>query len=228
MIWYKFKKWVSYFIDIPIETVSSEYTHFLDISLVKGRYQLSTEKAIYSFEDLYENFYSAFRQIKFEEHYKKILLLGLGLGSIIHILEKKFQKSFEYDAVEMDEGVIYLANKYTLHKFSSPISIFNTDAELYIRQSSSTYDLVAVDLFIDDIIPAKVQTKDFLEQIEKLINPGGILLYNILRKEKNEELIEVDKFESYFREVFPESASIYTASNIILINDKKRLTIHKL
>ena len=50
------KRLLSHLFEIHIESTSSEYNPHLYVSLRKGRYQLSTANAIYSFEDLYYNF----------------------------------------------------------------------------------------------------------------------------------------------------------------------------
>ncbi len=54
------KKWLSYFVDVPVEQAASEWNPNLQVLLSKGRYQLCTAGAIYSHEDLYTNFFLAF------------------------------------------------------------------------------------------------------------------------------------------------------------------------
>ena len=111
--WYKVA--ISHFWDVPVETTSSQFNPLLRVLLSRGRYQLTTRNAVYSFADLYDNFRVALAQVKWETwHGRKVLVLGLGLGSIPYMLEKHFWHSMEYTAVEIDEEVVYLANKYVL------------------------------------------------------------------------------------------------------------------
>ena len=44
------KRLVSYLFEIHVESTSSEFNPHLYVSLYKGRYQLSTANAIYSFD----------------------------------------------------------------------------------------------------------------------------------------------------------------------------------
>ena len=109
----KWKRLLSYLFEIHIESTSSDYNPHLYVSLQKGRYQLSTANAIYSFEDLYDNFSDAFKEIDLDQlNVQNVLILGFGLGSIPIILEQKFNKKYFYTGVEIDEEVLYLANKY--------------------------------------------------------------------------------------------------------------------
>jgi hypothetical protein len=74
------KNLLSYFFEFHIESAPSEVNPHLYVSLSRGRYQLATASAIYSFEDLYDNFFNAFKQINLDENpIKNVLILGLGL-----------------------------------------------------------------------------------------------------------------------------------------------------
>ncbi len=57
------KSLLSYIWEIPIESCASALNPDLHVSLKRGRYQLFTENAIYSYADLYDNFVKGFRQI---------------------------------------------------------------------------------------------------------------------------------------------------------------------
>jgi len=108
------KKCLSYIKDVPLDHRFSEMNGDLTLLLVKGRFQLCTENAIYSYDDLYDNFTGAFRRMNLDSiPGDQVLLLGLGLGSIPIILEKKFNRQFEYTAVELDEEIVALQEKYT-------------------------------------------------------------------------------------------------------------------
>ncbi len=54
------QKLSSYFVERQIESASSEWNPELRVCLHRGRYQLCTAGAIYSYEDLYSNFFLAF------------------------------------------------------------------------------------------------------------------------------------------------------------------------
>jgi len=71
------KKWYSYLDDVLIEQTESLYNEDLYVLLCKGRYQLCTNNAIYSYADKYENFKIAFDKLRIEEHdIEEVLILG--------------------------------------------------------------------------------------------------------------------------------------------------------
>ncbi|MBK7096187.1 MAG: hypothetical protein IPH57_14535 [Saprospiraceae bacterium] len=61
------KNILSYFSDILLESTFSEYNEILEVYLSKGRYQLCSAGAIYSFEDKYVNFYETFRALNWKK-----------------------------------------------------------------------------------------------------------------------------------------------------------------
>lgn len=211
------KKWLSYFTPVRLEEATSEHNPELTVMLDKGRLQLLSGNAIYSWDDLYHNFTRAFDQLKPEqESYKEVLLLGLGLGSVPYILEKKHQTRYYYTAVEWDEAVSELADRYTFSRMDSPVEIVTADASIFVEICSETYDMVIVDLFEDNKTPEVFETPEFLSACADLVNPGGLLLINRLSKERQDKV----KSERYFDHVFspglPGAYIIDTNGNLIL------------
>ncbi|MBK8426044.1 MAG: hypothetical protein IPL27_08815 [Lewinellaceae bacterium] len=79
----RWKKWLSHLTPITIEETASEHNPELTVALSRGRLQLLSGDAIYSWDDLYQNFIIAFDHLKIdEEPFEDVLILGLGLGSI--------------------------------------------------------------------------------------------------------------------------------------------------
>ena len=95
------KKWVSHVVPLTLETAASQQNPELTVMLDRGRLQLLSGNAIYSWDDLYHNFTIAFGTLDIEERgFQDVLILGLGLGSVPYILEKIYEQSYEYTAVE--------------------------------------------------------------------------------------------------------------------------------
>ena len=173
----------SYFTDVLIESASSVFNPNLELYLVDGRYQLCANDAIYSFDDKYANFAEAFDKTKWSDfQVKNALILGLGLASIPYILEKKHKINLDYTAVEIDDAVIYLASKYRIPKLKSTVQIVHTDASIFMEQCSDQYDMVCMDVFIDQDIPDEFITESSIQRLYDVLKPGGLLYYNILEK----------------------------------------------
>ncbi len=218
------KKLLSYITELHIESTSSEHNPHLYVSLRDGRYQLCTANAIYSFEDLYDNFSEAFKYIDLDKiEGKNVLILGFGLASVPIILEKQLQKKIHYTGIEIDEEVLYLAHKYVMDELVSSFNLICADAFLYTMQCEEQFDLVIMDVFFDDLIPEKFESVPFLQQLQTLIKPSGLLMYN--RLAFNEKDISKTKifYEEIFSKVFPEGTYLEVKGNWMLLNRKDYL-----
>lgn len=211
------KKWVSHVLPLTLETAASDQNPELTVMLDRGRVQLLSGNAIYSWDDLYHNFTIALGTLDLEERsIQDVLVLGLGLGSVPYILEKIYERSYEYTAVEWDETVAALATKYTLSRLESPVNIITADAEVFLQVTEEQFDLLIVDIFEDDRTPAQFETVDFLEICADHLRPDGLILYNRLYNSPKNVIATQRFFEDSFKTVFPDAWKIDTGGNWIL------------
>jgi spermidine synthase len=180
-----------------------------------------THNAIYSFGDLYNNFARTFERLDWTKlSGDNVLILGLGLGSIPYMLERKFQKRFTYTAVEIDEQVIYFASKYVLDELKSPVTVIQADAVSFIETTEERWDLICLDLFVDDVIPAGAQTIDFMESLKARLNPGGLLLYNSLARTREDKNKSSHLLHEVFLPVFTQGGYLDVGGNWMLVSAK--------
>ncbi len=212
------KKWLSYFTPILIEDTSSPLNPELTVTLDRGRLQLLAGNAIYSWDDLYRNFRIAYEELNIEERpLDDVLLLGLGLGSIPFMLEKKFGHRCRYVAVEFDPEIARLAGQYSLPRLKSPIEIITADAEIFVQVCSEQFDMVLLDIFEDDLTPPQFETVEFLEDCARLLRPGGLVLFNRLYHSIADKAATDRFFKNTFLKVFPSGRVIDTRGNWILV-----------
>jgi len=207
----------SYISDVLLESVPSPYSGNLDLYLSKGRYQLCSPQAIYSFADKYDNFSDSFARLDLSEVHD-VLLLGFGLGSIPYMLEKVFHKTSRYTGVDIDPAVISLASKYVLPELSSSIQLIEADAEIFVQIESARYDLVCIDLFIDTAIPSPFLEAEFLQHtMSQLQEGGGMVMFNHLYLTSADKLQAQHYFESVFsKEVMaPEMMELRTNAMLV-------------
>lgn len=186
---------------------------------------LSTANAVYSYEDLYTNFSQTFEQWNWANYPpKNVLVLGLGLGSIPQLLTEQHQRDCSYTTVEIDEEVIDLAYQYVLADLDATIEMITADAAIAVQQlPENTYDLICVDIFEDDTVPAAFETQDFLQQAAQLMTDNGILLFNRLAHTANDQQGSNDFYHNVFRAVFPQSLKLEVGGNYMLVSDKKAI-----
>jgi SAM-dependent methyltransferase len=224
-----FKKLLSYITEIHIESVQSDYNESLQVFLKKGRYQLCTTNAIYSYGDKYDNFKESFDRLNLEApEVKNVLLLGFGLGSIPFMLEKVFEKKYTYTGVEIDEAVIYLASRYVMDELDSEIELVQADAYAFIHQNHIKYDLICIDIFVDDKIPEPFLTEEFLLEVSDSLSKNGFILFNHLAYYKSDKVAANEYYEDIFIRAFPEAASLDVNKNKMMVSDKSRILKNKI
>ena len=212
------KKALSYFWEFNLEKINSEFSGELQVTYHKNNLKLITENAIYSFGNHYTSFKEAFQYIQIKDQkVESVLVLGLGLGSVIQQLEAH-QTIKNITTVEIDKDIIYLCKKYLNTKYN--IEYINNDALKFVNENKKKYDLIIVDLYIDDVTPSNFLTKYFLEQLHNLVSIKGMLLFSKLEISIQNK-VENDNFSKLFLSIFPQSFSINTNGNKIFIYQDK-------
>lgn len=212
----KWKKWLSHLSPRLLEETGSELNPQLEIWLDKGRLQLVSGDAIYSWDDLYRNFAEAFRQLEVEKReISEVLLLGLGLGSVPFLLEKNHGLRPNFTAVELDEAVVELAGKYTLPRLESWVEVVTADAEVFVEVCEQEFDLLVMDIFEDKYTPPQFETIEFLENCRRLLAPRGLFLFNRMY-DTAADRSSTERFFKKFLEVFPSGGKIEVEGNWVL------------
>lgn len=111
---------------------------------------------------------------------KNILILGLGGGNIIRLLQKKYPNA-NINVVEWDEVMIDLAKKLKLFSVTPHIRISHRDAFLLLKTMTEKFDIVIVDLFTGPTPPPFLGDDSFLSNLKKVLNKDGLLFVNIYR-----------------------------------------------
>ena len=214
----RWKKWLSHLMPITLEEAGTEQNPELTVALSRGRLQLLSGGAIYSWDDLYKNFLIAFDELKIDERpIQDVLLLGMGLGSVPYMLEKVFHRTYHFTAVEWDDKVAELAFKYTLPRLESSVDMITADAEVYVQVCEEQFDMLIVDIFEDELTPPQFCTVDFLLDCQELLRPGGLLLFNRLHGEDSAIRSVTERyFVQTFKKVFQDGWYIDTQGNWIL------------
>lgn len=172
---------MSYLFPVPVKKLTSAYSGDLYITIENGRRVLNTATVNYSYHSLHRVFQHAFKQSGLAvDHIQHTLLLGLGGGSVVEILRKNYQLHTPIHAVELDPQIIRVAvNEFGIEQYA-PLRIIEADALDYIQTCSQLYQLICVDLFINEVVPAPFLTISFIEKLISLTDDGGIIYFNIM------------------------------------------------
>jgi spermidine synthase len=104
---------------------------------------------------------------------KSALVLGLGGGCVANEMIKK---GYQVDAVEFDERVVEMAQKY--FRLDPQIQLVTDDARHYVNRCKKKYDLIIVDIFKAEENPAHIITMESLQRFHALLADDGTIVLN--------------------------------------------------
>jgi spermidine synthase len=170
---------------------------------------------------------------------KKMLLIGLGGGSIPKKLNKEFP-NLEIDAVELDPEVIKLAKDHFNVKESRALRLHAQDGRLFLTRTQNQYDIIMLDAYFTDAMPFHLATRQFFELAQRKLTPNGIVVANLISAVTGPAGKIARSFIRTKRQVFPQiyifasrrpdNVSLDTVQNVIVIGtrDKQRLDIKEI
>jgi len=139
------------------------------------------------------------RFIPREHPVKEVLLLGLGGGSAIQEVKKRFHSSM-ITAVEYDPIMIEIAKTIYLKPMDQIcLQIIVGDAREVVSRMNKKFDLVIVDLFFGRIVPPMFSKDEFVQSLSNLLKKDGYLAMNFFLQ-KNTIAPIFDRFFSRFKD----------------------------
>lgn len=195
------KKILSYIWPVTAKTIDSDTNGKLEITYYNGKKMLNTKDANYSYGSLQKILEYALSKIEFD-NVKHVLILGLGGGSVISSLRKKFDFNGGIQAVDIDEKIIAIAKNDFDICTSHNLMISKYDAYKFVKKNDKKHDLIIIDLFINNEVPDQFYSVIFCENISKLVNENGYFIFNLGLKgkmtEKTEQVIAYFEKSIYF------------------------------
>ena len=170
---------------------------------------------------------------------KKLLLIGLGGGSIPKKLNKEFP-NMEIDAVELDPEVIRIAKDHFNIKESKQLRLHAQDGRLFLTRTQNQYDIIMLDAYFTDAMPFHLATKQFFELAQKKLTPNGIIVANLISAVTGPSGKIARAFIRTMRQVYPQTyifasrrpdnVSLETIQNVIVVatRDKQRVDIKEI
>ncbi|MCX8007916.1 MAG: fused MFS/spermidine synthase, partial [Coriobacteriia bacterium] len=110
---------------------------------------------------------------------KRVLVCGLGGGAITRRFWRDYPQ-VRVDTVEIDPVVVDVARRYFWLEEDARLRVFVDDARRFVQRTAATYDIVIVDAYYADALPAHLTTAEFLSEIKRVMSPDGVLAYNVI------------------------------------------------
>lgn len=116
---------------------------------------------------------------------RRVLIVGLGGGAMVRFLTHH-EPQAQIDAVEIDPAVVRLAGEYFGVQSGGNVRILTADAFAFVASTTDRYDLILMDAFLRPSsdtdttgVPTRLKTVAFLGRLKQLLNPGGVVAFNI-------------------------------------------------
>ncbi|MDZ4179181.1 MAG: fused MFS/spermidine synthase [Coriobacteriia bacterium] len=110
---------------------------------------------------------------------RNVLVLGLGGGSV----SKRYWRDYpevHVDSIEVDPVVVDVAREYFGLPEDPRLEVFAEDGRRYVQATERMYDIVIIDAYNADSMPYHLTTEEFFGEIDAVLNPGGVVAYNII------------------------------------------------
>ncbi len=115
----------------------------------------------------------------FNPDIRRVLVIGLGGGTV----PKRFVRDYPQvtvDAVEIDPAVVRIARQYFDVEPGPRLTIHEADGRQFLRRTRQTWDMILLDAYYADTVPFFLTTREFFTIAKSRLNPGGILVNNVV------------------------------------------------
>ena len=146
-----------------------------------------------------------FASYLFQPEPKRVLIVGLGGGSMVHYLQQT-DPAVKIDAIEIDPLVVKLAADMFGTKPNENVNIVTADGFKFIADAEDgSYDVIYMDAFLkpsadtdETGAPLALRTQQFYKQLQQKLKPGGVVAFNL----NPHQQLEADLRD--LREAFPQ------------------------
>lgn len=128
---------------------------------------------------------------------KNIFLLGMGAGTMIHMINDRFGETnnqLHFTSVEIDPKIVYVAQKYfELDSIANNTVIIGNAYDVVANPKDfgieKCFDCVIVDAFMGDRYPKDLKNSQFLENTFNSIEDYGFIIINQIIKKDEQYLV---------------------------------------
>lgn len=112
------------------------------------------------------------------------LVIGLGGGTIPSFLRRLYP-GMKIDAVDIDPVVVEVAKSHFGFREDDLMRAHVADGRQFVEQAKDRYDLVFLDGFGTDSVPAHLTTREFLTAVKNVLTPRGVVVGNLWGRDAN-------------------------------------------
>lgn len=210
-------KFISLFFPYTIETFDSKFNGKIYVKEFIGRKYIEVDGLMQSGRIPEVMFSKGFKHFKIKSGRpspKRILVLGVGGGTVIKLITKEFPQT-QVVAIDIDKTIVDVGRKYFELNKNKNVKIVIGDVFDIKNNFGNDYDLIVVDLFKGYDIPKKLSSKLFLLRLKKALSVRGNVMFNRLYFQKYEH--EADVFAEDVKNVFDEVKFLKLNFNLLIL-----------
>jgi spermidine synthase len=147
---------------------------------------------------------SMFVSYLFTPEPERVLLIGLGAGSMVRFLER-FDSKVRIDAVDIDPVVLDVARDYFGTRESERVHLIAADGFDFVERAEAVYDVIYLDAFLKPMpakgatpdaatdvdasgVPRRLKTIETYRKMQSKLRPGGVIVVNLHYMTLNEDV----------------------------------------
>jgi spermidine synthase len=126
-----------------------------------------------------------FASYLFRPEQSRVLIVGLGGGSMIHFL-KHYHPQLQVDVVEIDPAIVKTAEDFFGIRSEGNVKVITADGFQYLRDPGTRYDVLYMDAFLrpreetdSSGTPRRLKTIEFLKEMQLRLLPDGLVVFNL-------------------------------------------------
>ena len=155
-----------------VDDADTRYLRF-DNSLQSAMYLRDPFRTRYRYTDFFH------LGLAYNREAKNVLFIGLGAGSSEKRLWRDFPR-LQIEAVELDPVVVDVAYRYFHLPRDPRLRVEVGDGRRYLAGDVRRWDVIVIDAFFADAIPAHLVTQEFLSLARSRLAPGGVVVTNAI------------------------------------------------
>lgn len=152
----------------------------------------------------------------FNAYPQRVLVVGLG-GGVVPRDFKRDVPDCEVDAVEIDPEVIEVAEKFFRFEQKDGVRAYADDGRRFLKRRcpEKKYDYIVLDAYsISGQVPFHLLTLEFMQEIKSHLEPGGVVVSNIISAVTGEKSRLLQSEYKVFTQVFGQVYVFYNYGNL--------------
>ena len=163
--------------------LNSDYSGKIEIVEEGGMLSLNTQKVCYSGRTLHEAFYPALSSFDWSKA-KRVLILGLGGGTLVRMLRQNLNYHHEIHAVDFDAAIVEAAHDVFGLSDDLQLQVFCADAMAFLESNHCPYDVIICDLFVQASMPDFMEAEVFWKEAARSLALHGRIVVNAFTQKK--------------------------------------------